>query len=227
MDRREALRIMNSATHEIDSALSDGTLTPRRAYFPLDPAWRLWIPSIPTNFVRSILSGISLRPWQAWPLSESRETIALFDRASNRRRWPLRIEAFERNDTSQLRDQHVIALARGREPFAVVASTVFLVLAIIFAAKRGWEDQEKVYLVRNAATLLLAFLLGRAMFIALIESNLGWGIDRYMRLISPLLPGITVFASLSIAATARQLFASRTGKIVHLFSQLQSESAMR
>jgi hypothetical protein len=83
-DQRLANEIMLRSASEINDALNDGRLPRRSAFYPLNPAWRLWLPDLVPCVFKSLRNGMSV---QKWPGGDSNdpELENDFDKAANRR----------------------------------------------------------------------------------------------------------------------------------------------
>jgi hypothetical protein len=75
---------MRVAESEINQALHDGRLPQRKALYPIDPQWQLWVPELPASFVNCLRMGTSLNSLSPYPC-ESEVHRYLFDVAANRR----------------------------------------------------------------------------------------------------------------------------------------------
>jgi hypothetical protein len=66
-DRRTANELMLKGAAEINAALRAGRLPSRRAWYPLNPDWRLWLPALPDSFFTGVREGMCLdsagKPW--------------------------------------------------------------------------------------------------------------------------------------------------------------------
>ena len=59
--------------------------------------------------------------------------------------------------------------------------------------------------------LVTGLLAGRAALYGLIEANVGWGAERYMRCVSPLFVLVLFLATAAVAALLRKMMSKDSG----------------
>jgi len=81
---QEKNALMMRAAAEVNAALRSGRIPFRRALFPFDPNWRLWLPDLLTCIGNALHQVTSMKGWRAyWPFHAKAESS--FDDAANRR----------------------------------------------------------------------------------------------------------------------------------------------
>jgi hypothetical protein len=215
-NRPEANRVMREAAAEIDAAIASGVLPRRSAFFPFDPNWKRWVPELFPSFLQSLGAGMSLARWEQWPTTNQRWAGLLFDQAADRKAknvFPRRIELSNSSlvtipiDPKDSETQKELSIWELRSELLI---KIFLVAAVlvVFVGSLNGKTHASQAVVGWSLLLAIALFVERAALVAVLQANVAWGIDRYMRLISPLwVPIIVLFAAaagLHIASRRRR-----------------------
>ena len=174
--------VMLRAAAEINEALRSGRLPSRPAFFPLDPNWHLWLPDLLPQTAEALRQGMSMKAWNIDPFVKP-EWESVFDAAANRR-TPGKLTSEETRLFSKAMRFNTWE-QRSEKFYRRLTALAMILTFVIVILKPAWP-LEKLRLVFACWALVSSWLLGRALFYGLLNANMGWGTEVYMRPASPL-----------------------------------------